>query len=655
MGPVLTLLKSMDFSIDKSTLEVVVGKFGSGSGKKKQLNYEQFRKMLLYLLELKNSAPPGTTITVKGVVNKPEPTPQLSKSNSAHKIAPPIHTLKPSPSKSSAPPLKAAPLAKAPPAKAAPLVTSPKSSAPTPSSKSSPNRLKAPLRQIKKTFFSYHKQINQLLSKESQPSPTVTVAVGSGDKGPHSSQASSSSSKGASPAASSSSSKGLSPSYVDGTFPANTSVIPPHTTGGIVAWKRPHEMCEKPSLFVDGSEEGDVVQGALGDCWFVGAIAVLASSGNAFIEHAFTKADMKRGEYQCKFYKDGKWVLVTVDDLLPCGSNGRPYFASCLDPNEWWVPIIEKAYAKLHGGYGSIESGTITDALKDMTGEAVEILRVDEDPEFKDKSNLWKKLIHYTKESFLMGCAIEDSSSRSEQENGYGLLANHAYSIIDCQEVQGHKLMRIRNPWGKGEWKGAWSDGSKEWTPALKKHFQFEFGNDGTFFMRFEDFIKFYNRVHVLCLLTDDQGEIWHKQVLKGQWKGETAAGCTNNPSWPNNPQYLLSSPSPNNKILIGLSQQDLRYKHKKSPSKQGVKYEPLGIVVMKTNEKLVSKKKTCDASEREGSTVFMGQRDISCQIVTQKDKHYVILPCTFNSRVEQPFEIMIYSQHKIELRELAK
>lgn len=56
----------------------------------------------------------------------------------------------------------------------------------------------------------------------------------------------------------------------------------------------------------------------------------------------------------------------------------------------------------------------------------------------------------------------------------YGLLANHAYSIIDCQEVNGHKLMRIRNPWGKGvciitiisynsskEWKGAWSDGSR--------------------------------------------------------------------------------------------------------------------------------------------------------------------------------------------------
>lgn len=360
---------------------------------------------------------------------------------------------------------------------------------------------------------------------------------------------------------------------------------------------------------------------------------------------------MRRGEYKCKFYKDFEWVTVTVDDRLPCNANGRPYFASCVDPNEWWVPILEKAYAKLHGSYEAIESGNLTDALKDMTGEAVEIIRVD-DPEFKDKSHLWKTLVHNLQESFLMGCAIENTGARAEQENEYGLLANHAYSIIDCQEVNGHKLMRIRNPWGKGEWKGPWSDGSREWTPALKKHFDFEFGNDGTFFMRFEDFIKFYNRIHVLCLLTDDQGEVWKKTVIKGRWKGETAGGCSNNPTWPYNPQYAVTSSHSNNKIFIGLSQPDLRYKYKQSPAKHGAKYEAIGVVVLKTDA-TTTKVGPYSNIEREGSPTFMMQRDSAFNFVAQKDKTYVLVPCTFKARVEQGYEMIIYSQRPIKIQEL--
>jgi hypothetical protein len=43
-------------------------------------------------------------------------------------------------------------------------------------------------------------------------------------------------------------------------------------------------------------------------------------------------------------------------------------YAHCKDTNELWVPLVEKAYAKLHSCYEAIESGTETNAFLDLTG-----------------------------------------------------------------------------------------------------------------------------------------------------------------------------------------------------------------------------------------------------------------------------------------------
>ena len=49
-----------------------------------------------------------------------------------------------------------------------------------------------------------------------------------------------------------------------------------------------------------------------------------------------------------------------------------------------------------------------------------------------------------------------------------GLVQGHAYSVISCLEVDepsvgSWKMLRVRNPWGKFEWQGDWSDNSEKW------------------------------------------------------------------------------------------------------------------------------------------------------------------------------------------------
>lgn len=57
------------------------------------------------------------------------------------------------------------------------------------------------------------------------------------------------------------------------------------------------------------------------------------------------------------------------------------------------------------------------------------------------------------------------------------------------------RLVKLRNPWGNGEWKGDWSDESNKWTPQLKQELGLKNEDDGVFFMNYRDFIKYYSDI----------------------------------------------------------------------------------------------------------------------------------------------------------------
>lgn len=44
------------------------------------------------------------------------------------------------------------------------------------------------------------------------------------------------------------------------------------------------------------------------------------------------------------------------------------FYASCEDSNETWLPLLEKAYAKVHGDFAAIEYGWAGEGVEDMSG-----------------------------------------------------------------------------------------------------------------------------------------------------------------------------------------------------------------------------------------------------------------------------------------------
>ena len=105
-----------------------------------------------------------------------------------------------------------------------------------------------------------------------------------------------------------------------------------------------------------------MIQGALGDCWFLGALSVVATRSELLENCILQKEVNEWGVYEFKFYKNGEWIHVTVDDQIPC-NRGKPIFARCKDINEVWVMLMEKAYAKLHKTYENLDGGSETYAL----------------------------------------------------------------------------------------------------------------------------------------------------------------------------------------------------------------------------------------------------------------------------------------------------
>ncbi|KAL0436113.1 UNVERIFIED_CONTAM: Calpain-type cysteine protease DEK1 [Sesamum radiatum] len=165
----------------------------------------------------------------------------------------------------------------------------------------------------------------------------------------------------------------------------------------------------------------------------------------------------------------GEWVPVVVDDWIPCESHGKPAFATSRKGNELWVSILEKAYAKLHGSYEALEGGLVQDALVDLTGGAGEEIDMRSAQSQIDLASgrLWSQLLRFKQEGFLLGAGSPSGSD--VHVSSCGIVQGHAYSILQVRDVDGHKLVQIRNPWANEvEWNGPWSDSSPEWTDRMK-------------------------------------------------------------------------------------------------------------------------------------------------------------------------------------------
>jgi len=158
---------------------------------------------------------------------------------------------------------------------------------------------------------------------------------------------------------------------------------------GGITWRRPLDfMSKEHDLFrrANGGVGGgppmvsptDVREGELCDHWLMSALSVLAE--RPYLIHRLFQSKNERnypemlnshGAYKVFLTKNGEKKEVLVDDYFPCSPTGGPIFARSSD-DTLWVSIVEKAMAKIHGGYvylkSSMKSKWTYQGLSDLTG-----------------------------------------------------------------------------------------------------------------------------------------------------------------------------------------------------------------------------------------------------------------------------------------------
>ncbi|EFC42715.1 predicted protein [Naegleria gruberi] len=285
----------------------------------------------------------------------------------------------------------------------------------------------------------------------------------------------------------------------------------------ISAWLRPCEIADDPQLFFDGIDVLDIRQSSIGTCYFLAAVINLAYKCPRIIKNIFVESDMKKGKHVLRLYKDGKETLVTIDDRLPFGGNGKLLCSRSSTVNEFWVPLLEKAFAKLYGGYKAIGHGGQSDFATATLCGARPLPGLVVTPT-SNPLEIWKKLVDFNKAGNTI--FVYSPQNYAETEKTSGIKEYHAYAVLEVVKVEDeqkvHRLVKIMNPWGFAgsdmtkqqiqssmaslEWKGRYSDNSSDWTPYLIKRLNVEFRDDGIFYMCIEDFVQHWKDVKVNAL-----------------------------------------------------------------------------------------------------------------------------------------------------------
>jgi len=183
--------------------------------------------------------------------------------------------------------------------------------------------------------------------------------------------------------------------------------------------------------------------------------------------------EVKRGWAQKEHSNINININTPVHSQLTCIPHASPLALN--QAGEIWPLLIEKALAKWSGSYENLDGGHCAWALATLTGwETDTYIKFNGDsnftkcalqPDKQDPRNpheisfrtssvtvaaedFFDILVESDSKDYIMTCGTH-SGNDTVEDSSNGIVQGHAYTLIGAHEIGKHRLVQLRNPWGR--------------------------------------------------------------------------------------------------------------------------------------------------------------------------------------------------------------
>jgi hypothetical protein len=257
----------------------------------------------------------------------------------------------------------------------------------------------------------------------------------------------------------------------------------------------------------DVNQFNDPIQGALGDCWLIAALAAVSWSMPTAIDHRTRPTSTVQTDHvnQLTFYSKGfgrdapTATMEVTDNIVVTKTNNQVVYCNTPDPGEFWPAIYEKAFAKWttknttdQPNIASLSGGDPALATAQLTNRKPTYY----DTSSRSGEDLWGIVRSNSLSYRTFNPLTAWTYASGNQYNGSNIAANHAYTILGWAFQNNKQYIVLRNPWGFSEPSGA------NTYQGLLQFFDQSFwrpiniiGDDGVFALEADAFKLYYSTI----------------------------------------------------------------------------------------------------------------------------------------------------------------